>query len=917
MARLEVELMGVLRPGDIARELAARMPGRSLTAIQVARCQQPYRTALQAALDEDRERAREPPTVPREAHDDEETARKLYDTVLKGIAEVSALGLQQHESLLVAAREALLGGDPHVLLVDWYKGLCPPPQPAGRVGGVPPQPPQFEARRDRYRRYQQMWVTDRPALAQEVTGSVRGRRVHTAAQLSTYWGRQWSVPSPAWDPETQVRAPQDGDMSKLWCGVTVQEVAKSEPGRTACGPDGMTAGAWREVPRKVRALFFNVVLKSGAMPPQLLKARTTMLPKTQRPRTEAEYRPITVSSVAVRQLHRILAMRMDGVVRHAAPQRGLIRYVDGIGANVAAMDDILRDARAKHRELRLAIVDVEKAFDRVSHQAITNIMAGRGWPPSIVRYVENVYGAGTTSIGGGPDLMVARGIRQGDPLSSVLFNIVMDHVLLALPARIGYTYGGVRINALAFADDVVLVASSEAGIRTLAAQFASALAEVGLNVNHAKSLYIPLVARGGRLVLPREGATLPMGGRELTSAELGVSWTYLGVPFGVTGSIAVRPREVLEVMDRLAVAPLKPLQRLEMLRTHVLPSFLHRLVLASTSKKVLEQVDLRSRALVRRWLRLPADSANAYIHGPVGDGGLGVMQLAVSVPPLRAQRMARARSAVWGAELTFDGPTSQQRRAQAAMKLHATVDGAELVNSRCSWASTMWLRQGNAFSGGWRGVNMVRVHSGSLPTRVRMSRGRRNNLPAACRAGCAAMETAAHAIQVCPVTRLARVGRHNHACRLLATYAVKKGWHVWEEPHFQLGGRGFKPDLVIRNRTGTYILEISVCLGGSGARPVERVSQQKASKYTGTLMAEAVAGLTGCLPTEVRVLAVTITWKGVWDPASVKGLTKIGYPRFLINWVTSGVLAGSAMIWSAFMKESRRRRRGRPPRVPG
>lgn len=920
MARLEVELMGTVRSTAIAGELAARMPQRNLASIRCARTRQRYRTALQCALDEQRARADRPPPMPGRntpvASEDGEAARRLDSAVLKGVADVSALGLPQHEALLCAAREAVQGRDSHTLLVDWFTGLCPALRENNRPGGIPPEPPQVEARRDRYRRYQRLWGTDRAALAQEVIGNVGGVRMHSAAQLSTFWGEQWSTPSAPWEPETRVRAPQDGDMSSLWGEVTIKEVAKSEPGRTACGPDGMTALAWRGIPRKVRALFYNVVLRSGSMPARLLRGRTTMLPKTRRPRTEAEYRPITVSSVAVRQLHRILAIRLDGVVRHAGPQRGLIRNLDGIGANVVAMDDILRDARLKRKELRLAVVDVEKAFDRVSHQAIIKVMAGRGWPAEFVRYVEAVYGAGTTSIGGGPDLIVARGIRQGDPLSSVLFNIVMDHVLLALPDRIGYTYAGVRLNALAFADDVVLVAASETGIMTLAAEFSRALAEVGLNVNHAKSLYLPMVRRGGRLVIPREGASLPMGNRELAAAGPAASWTYLGVPFGVNGSVSVRLCEVKAALDSLGAAPLKPLQRLELLRTHILPSFLHRLVLSSSSKKVLDQVDLLSRALVRRWLRLPADSANAYIHGPVGDGGLGVMRFAVTIPVLRAQRLARARTVVWGADQAFEGPTSQQRRIQAAEKLHTTVDGADLVGSRRSWASSMWLREGNAFSGGWRGINMVRVHSGSLPSRVRTSRGRRDNLPTACRAGCAVMETAAHAVQVCPVTSTARVGRHNHACQLLASYAVKKEWQVWAEPNFRLGGRGFKPDLVIRNRTGTYILEFSVCTGG-GTRQVERVSQQKVEKYAGALMAGAVAGLTGCSPQHVKVLAATITWKGVWDPASVKGLTKIGYPRFLINWVTTGVLAGSGMIWSAFMRETRRRRRGRPPRLPG
>lgn len=912
LARLELELTDLIPRSAMVRELAARMPGRGLESIKRVRNRQPYQNALAAA------RADPPPQLPPQRERPQPVSEHIIQERLdaaigRGVAAVAAMNLAIHDRLIEAANEVRMGANPHDLLEEWYTGLCPPQQPVRCRGGLPPRLAPREARREQYRRYQELWRTDRRALAQDVMGAGRGARAHTNEQLSRFWGEQWAAPSAPWDHNIPVRAPDDGDMLSVWDEVTPRDLAKSEPGRTACGPDGMTASAWKEVPRKVRALFFNVVMRSGSMPPLLLKARTTLLPKTERPRTEAEYRPITVASVAVRQLHRILAFRLDAVVRHARPQRGLIRHTDGIGANVVALNDILREARAKRKEIRLAIVDVEKAFDRVSHQAIMNIMAGRNWPPCVVRYVESVYADGVTSIGGGPELRIARGIRQGDPLSSVLFNIVMDHVLMALPERIGFVHEGVRINALAFADDVVLVASSDPGIRTLADNFAKALTEVGLNVNHNKSMYISLVRRADRLVVPREGAQLSMGGRELVAGGPGVSWTYLGIPFGLTGTLPVSPREVTESFRRLTNAPLKPLQKVELLRTHVIPSFVHRLVLSATPKKSLVLIDRRARELVRQWLRLPGDSVSAYIHGPTGDGGLGVMCLERTIPALRTNRTAKARTEVWGAEGHADGSTAAQRRVQAALRLHATTDGAELVGTRRSWASSMWLREGDAFTRGWRGLSMVRVHSGSLPSRVRVSRGRRRNLPTACRAGCAVMETAAHAVQVCPVTRTARVGRHNHACNLLATYAAKKRWRVFQEPHFRLGGRGFRPDLIVKNHVGTFVLDLSVCTGSS-ARPIERVSQEKLEKYAGALVRGAVAELAECSPDAVRVLPVTVTWKGVWDPASVRGLVDIGYPRFLINWLTGGVVAGSAMVWSAFMKEVRARRRGRPPR---
>ena len=53
-----------------------------------------------------------------------------------------------------------------------------------------------------------------------------------------------------------------------------------------------------------------------------------------------------------------------------------------------------------------------------------------------------------------------RGVRQGDPLSYLLFFMVMDHVLKRLDSEVGYTIQEIKINGLAYADDIVLYAST-------------------------------------------------------------------------------------------------------------------------------------------------------------------------------------------------------------------------------------------------------------------------------------------------------------------------------------------------------------------------------------------------------------------------------------------------------------------------
>jgi Reverse transcriptase (RNA-dependent DNA polymerase) len=76
-------------------------------------------------------------------------------------------------------------------------------------------------------------------------------------------------------------------------------------------------------------------------------------------------------------------------------------------------------------------------------------------------------------------------LRQGDPLSTILFNAVMDLVLQSLDTKIGVDLGYGK--HLAFADDVSLLSQTRGGMVRLCAQLKTALRSVGLSLNTNKS----------------------------------------------------------------------------------------------------------------------------------------------------------------------------------------------------------------------------------------------------------------------------------------------------------------------------------------------------------------------------------------------------------------------------------------------
>ena len=84
-------------------------------------------------------------------------------------------------------------------------------------------------------------------------------------------------------------------------------------------------------------------------------------------------------------------------------------------------------------------------------------------------------------------IRIGRGVKQSNAFSAIIFNCVMDWILSELDENIGVSIRPcIRVNYLAFPDDVVLMAESVAGLNRLVASYEKDLSKGGLKPNPGK-----------------------------------------------------------------------------------------------------------------------------------------------------------------------------------------------------------------------------------------------------------------------------------------------------------------------------------------------------------------------------------------------------------------------------------------------
>ncbi|XP_057811497.1 uncharacterized protein LOC131025722 [Salvia miltiorrhiza] len=206
-------------------------------------------------------------------------------------------------------------------------------------------------------------------------------------------------------------------------------------GDSAAGPDGFTGVFFQHCWEIIKAdIFFAVrtFFNKNYLPHGLNSNTLILIPKKEVVETVADLRPIVLSNFFFKILSKILATRLSAVAAECVSpnQFGFIRgrlIHDCIMLGSEGINCMNRSCKGRNMACK---VDIKKSFDTLNWRFIRCAMEAMGFDQRFLDWLSTIFGSARLSILYNGQLFgyfaCSRGVRQGDPLSPIIFGIAED-----------------------------------------------------------------------------------------------------------------------------------------------------------------------------------------------------------------------------------------------------------------------------------------------------------------------------------------------------------------------------------------------------------------------------------------------------------------------------------------------------------
>ncbi len=259
------------------------------------------------------------------------------------------------------------------------------------------------------------------------------------------------------------------------------------------------------------------IYNNGTWPEEFLETVMIPIPKKAHATECGDFRTISLICHATKIILKILTKRIETKVDTV---KGIDDLQFGFRKGKGTRDaiGILRMLGERslevNKEIYVCFIDYEKAFDRVDWRKLMEILRRMGIDYRDRKLISSLYIGQRVKIRIDGQFSesgkVQRGVRQGCPLSPLLFNIYADELMreAMMGNEDGVKVGGRLIQVIKFADDQAITASTNNGLQRMMELVNNKANEYGMKINIKKTKVMKISKNGGGVKIKIDGIQL-------------------------------------------------------------------------------------------------------------------------------------------------------------------------------------------------------------------------------------------------------------------------------------------------------------------------------------------------------------------------------------------------------------------------